>query len=71
MFATVDGGSSGYMAFTPDIPAPCHVLPPSILGNDLVIHLQNRSGRPASAEALARMDGCFPEWMAKTPSTLR
>lgn len=71
MFASVDGASPGYMALTPRILAPRHVSPPSILGNNLIIHSPNCSGWPSSPDALARMDGGFPEYMAKTPSTLR
>jgi hypothetical protein len=59
------------MALTPHILAPRHVSPPSILGNDLVGQSENCSDWPSLPEVLARMDGSFPEWMAKMPSTLR
>ncbi|UCV27183.1 hypothetical protein [Ferribacterium limneticum] len=71
MLASIDGTSPEYMALTPHILAARHVSPPSILGNNLAIQPKNRSGWPSSAEVLIRMDGCFPEWMAKLPSTLR
>ena len=71
MFASVDGASPGYMALTPHILALRHVSPPSILGNNRVTHSKNRSGWPSSAEALTRMDGSFPEYMANLPSTSR
>lgn len=71
MLASIDGTSPGYMALTPHILAPRHVSPPSILGNNTLPPSQNRSGWASSAEAQARMDGSFPEYMAKTPSTSR
>jgi hypothetical protein len=71
MFASIDDAGPGYMALTPHILAPRHVSPPSILGNNPVTHRTSRSNWPSSAEALTRMDGCFPEYMAETPSTSR
>lgn len=71
MFASIDGAMPGYMALAPHILVPRHVLPPSILGNSLVTHSKNHSGWASSGEVLTRMDGCFQEWMAKMPSTLR
>ncbi len=71
MFASVDGVSPEYMALAPHILAPRHVSPPSILGNFRVTRSPTPSGWLSSAEALARMDGSFPEWTANMPSTLR
>ena len=71
MFASIDGAVPEYMALAPHILAPRHVLPPSILGNMLPTPSQSHSGWPSSPEVLARMDGSFPECMAKMPSTLR
>jgi len=71
MFASIDGAHPGYMALTPHIPAPRHVSPPSILGNKLLAGSEERSGWPSSAKVGARMDGGSPEYMAKSPSTLR
>ena len=71
MFASVDGVNPGYTAFTPHILAPRHVFVPSIPGNNLSTQPKTLLNRPFSAEALDRMDGGFPEWMAKSPSTLR
>jgi hypothetical protein len=70
MFASVDGANPGYMALAPHILAPRHVSSPSILGNSPLVFL-DRTGWPLSAEAPTRMDGGFPECMAKMPSTLR
>jgi len=71
MFASVDGANPGYVAFAPHILAPHHVFVPSIPGNNLLTQPKTRSDRPSSAEAQDRMDGYFPESMAKSPSTLR
>ena len=71
MFARIDGASPEYMALAPHILAPRHVSPPSILGNMSPFISQSRSGCPSSPEVLTRMDGSFPGWMAKMPSTLR
>ncbi|WP_428827389.1 hypothetical protein ACLIKD_04820 [Azonexus sp. IMCC34842] len=71
MFASIDDAGPGYMALRPHIPAARHISPPSILENNLANYSTSRSVWPSSAEALARMDGCFPEYMAKTPSALR
>ena len=71
MFARIDGAHPEYTARTPHILAPRRISLPSILGNMLPISLQNRAGWPFPLEELARIDDCFPEWMAKTPSTLR
>jgi hypothetical protein len=71
MFASVDGAAPGYMALTPHILARRHVSPPSTLGNDVVAYSKSLSDWPSSADALARMDGSFPECMANLPSTLR
>ena len=71
MFTSIDGASPGYTALTPHILAPRHISPPSILGKHLAANPKTRSGRPSSPEVLPRMDGRFPEYTAKTPSTLR
>jgi hypothetical protein len=71
MFASVDGVNRGYTAFAPHILAPRHVFVPSIPGNNLSTQPKALLNRPSSAEVQDRMDGCFPEWMAKSPSTLR
>ena len=71
MFASVDGVNPGYTAFAPHILAPRHAFVPSIPGNNLPTQPKTLLSRPFSAEALDRMDGGFPEWMAKSPSTLR
>jgi hypothetical protein len=70
-FASMDGMRPGYMAQMPHTQAARHVLPPSILGNNSPLLSQCRSGLPCSAKVLARMDGSFPEYLAKTPSTSR
>jgi hypothetical protein len=59
------------MALAPRILEQRHVSPPSILGNNPPSPSQSRSGWSSSVEVLARMDGSFPEYMAKTPSTSR
>lgn len=71
MFASVDGANPEYMALVPRILAPRHVLLPSIPENKLSTHPKNRSDKSSSAEAQGRMDGCSPELMAISPSTLR
>jgi hypothetical protein len=71
MFARVDGGRPGYMALAPHILESRHISRPSILGNDLITPSASCSGWSSSAEALTRMDGSFPEYMAETPSTSR
>ena len=71
MFASVDGAMPGYMAPEPHILAPRHVFPPSILGCHLTNTTLRLSGRYSSAESLTRMDGGYPECMAKIKSTLR
>jgi hypothetical protein len=71
MFARIGGEHPGYMARTPHILAPRNVSPPSILGDNRVAHSRRCSSWPFSAEALARIDGGFPEYRAETPSTLR
>lgn len=71
MFASIDGAGPGYMALAPHIPDSRHVSPPSIAGNNLVDQPKRHSGRPSSAEAPARMDSSFPEYMAILKSTLR
>lgn len=71
MFASVDGANSGYMAVTPHIPAPRQVFVPTIPGNNLLTRPKAPSNRQSSAEVQDRMDRCFPESMAKSPSTLR
>lgn len=71
MFARIDGAHPEYTARTPHILAPRRISLPSILGNVLPIPFQNRTGWPFLLEELAGIDGSFPGWMAKMPSTLR
>ncbi len=55
----------------PHMPGIRHVSSPSIPGNDLVLPPQPMAGRHSSTDVRASMDGGFPEYMAKSPSTLR
>ena len=71
MFARVDGALPGYTALTPHMLGMRHVSSPSIPGNDLVLPPQHTAGRHSSTDVRASMDGGFPEYMARSPSTLR
>jgi len=71
MFASVDGAEPRYMALAPHILAPRHVSPPSILGNNMSPPAQRTTGCGFQADTLSSMDGCKPEYLAKSPSTLR
>ena len=71
MFASVEGTSPGYMTHAPHTLAPRYVSLSSILGNNRATRSENSSGWPSSAEALARMDSGYPEYMANLKPILR
>lgn len=71
MFAKVDDALPGDTALMPHFPGQRHLSSPSIPGNTLVLPPQPMPGRHSSTDVWASMDGGFPEYMAKSPSTLR
>ena len=71
VLARMDGKFPEYTSLTPYIPVTRHVSPPSILGNMASQLIQHTTGRPFHADVLTSIGGGFPEYMAKSPSTLR
>jgi hypothetical protein len=71
MVAKLFGALPEYTALTPHMLGMRHVSSPSILGSNVVFPPQPTAGRHSSTDVRARMDGGFPEYMAKSPSTLR
>jgi hypothetical protein len=71
MFARVYGVLPEYTALMPHMLGMRHVSSPSIPENNLVLPPQRTAGRHSSTDVQACMDFGFPEYMAKSPSTLR
>jgi len=71
MFARVYGVLPEYMALVPHMLDMRHVSSPPILGNYLALPPKPTAGGHCSTDVRASMDGGFPEYMAKSPSTLR